>query len=397
MAHVLLVWELGGGLGHVMRYRALVQSLLADGHTVSFYASDPQRAAGGMAGMRVRFGQTPLLPRPAVPPIPQPDSYPEILLDCGYHDAAALTGCLQTWAGLLRQLQPEVVVADYAPAAVLACRALGQRVTVAGSGFFVPPRLAPLPPLRYWLAADRPRLARHEARLLGVMNQALATLGAAPAPSVADAVLGDASLLMTFAEFDHCFERPEADYLGAWPSQGFGCAPVWPATGARRVFAYLDRDVLLPQILNACAAVEASVCLYSPGLTAADLPAALAHRVWVAPGPVDLTRAAAACDGCITNGNINSMMPFLLAGKPQLVVPSTLEKYLVGRRLELLGAGLSAPQRAPGDLRAKLAAVLTQRSFRRAAEQFATRYASGDEHQAVRLVLHRLGLGRAAS
>ena len=392
MAHVLLAWELGGGLGHLVRYRELIASLLADGHEVSFYARYADRAREVYDSARVSLGQAPLVARPAVAPLASPNSYPEILLACGYHEPVALSDCVARWAALLRRQAPEVVVADYAPAAVLACRALGLRVVVSGSGFFVPPRLSPLPPLRYWLPADRPQLAQHEAQLLVAMNHALAALGADPAPSVADAVLGDASLLLTFPEFDHCYERPAAEYLGAWPSTGFGIAPQWPATGRYRVFAYLDRQILLPEILNACAAVDASVCLYAPGYTADDLPPALAGRVWVAPGPVDLLQAARDCHACLSNANINSMMPFLLAGKPQLVVPSSLETYLVGRRLELLGAGLSAPHRAPGDLHGKLDAVLRRREFHRAAGRFASRYAGGDAAGAVAIIKHTLGL-----
>ena len=392
MSRVLFAWELGGGLGHLVRYRNLIDSLLTDGHQISFYARHADRAFEVYDSARVSLAPAPLVARPAVAPLARPDSYPEILLACGYHAPVALTDCVARWAAILRHQAPDVVVADYAPAAVLACRALGQRVVVSGSGFFVPPRLSPLPPLRYWLPSDRPQLARHEAQLLAAMNQALAALGAPPAPSVADAVLGDASLLLTFEEFDHCYERPAAEYLGAWPSAGFGIAPQWPATGRYRVFAYLDRRVLLPEILAACAAVDASVCLYAPGYTAADLPPALAGRVWVAPGPVELRQAARDCDACLSNANINSMMTFLLAGKPQVVVPSTMEKYLVGRRLELLGAGLSAPQLAPGDLPAKLDAVLRRREFRRAAERFAERYAGTDEAAAIATIKQRLGL-----
>jgi len=69
-----------------------------------------------------------------------------------------------------------------------------------------------------------------------------------------------------------------------------------------------------------------------------------------------------------------------------------MEKYLVGRRLELLGAGLSAPQVAPGDLPAKLDAILRRREFRRAAERFAERYAGGDEIGAIATIKQRLGL-----
>jgi UDP:flavonoid glycosyltransferase YjiC (YdhE family) len=105
-----------------------------------------------------------------------------------------------------------------------------------------------------------------------------------------------------------------------------------------------------------------------------------------------LVQAAAECEMAITNGNPNSLAGFLLAGKPQLAVPYTMEKYLIARRLELLGAGLSAPMRRPGNLAAKLRAVLMQRNFRRAAESFAARYAGGSEAALVQRMRERLAL-----
>jgi hypothetical protein len=48
--------------------------------------------------------------------------------------------------------------------------------------------------------------------------------------------------------------------------------------------------------------------------------------------------------------------------------------------------------RRPGDLAAKLRAVLSQRNFRRAAESFASRYAGGSEAALVQRMRERLAL-----
>lgn len=391
MPKVVFTWELGGGLGHLVRYRALAERLCAAGHEVSFVVREPARAAAVYAHLPVSVTAAPYGGTPPEARIEAANSFPEVLLNSGFADCDAVAGRLRTWCDLLAAASPSVVVAEYSPSAVLAARVLGVRAIAAGNGFCLPPALNPMPPLRYWLPADRAALARSEARLLANLNAALATLGAPPLASVAAGVLTPETFLHSFAEFDHVYERPGADYLGASPSAGFGLEPRWPPGDGPRVFAYLEPRVMLAEVLGACGAAGARVCLYAPGIA----PAATAGfpHVVTMHGPVDLARAAAEADACFSNANINSMMAFLLAGKPQLVVPYTLEKYLVGRRLELLGAGLSAPLRAPDGLLAKLRAVLTQRAFRRSAAAFAERYRDVDEHAITDTMMRRLDLG----
>lgn len=391
MAHVVFAWELGGGLGHLVRYRRLIARLCEVGHRITFLARDPARATQVFAPWPVAVASAPWDETPLAARVTPPNSFAEVLLNSGFADPLQLATRLAAWCGLLRDCAPDVVVADYAPTAVLATRVLGLRAIASGNGFYLPPALTPLPPLRYWQAADRPALAASEARLLGHLNAGLAACGGRPAGSVAEALLGDDQFVQSFAEFDHVYERPGAEYLGAWPSAEFGMAPEWPAGRGPRVFGYLDPGVLLPELLDAVAALGARFCVFAPGVAPATVAAAPGVR-WM-PGPVDLGQAAAQADAYVSNANINSMMAFLLAGKPQLVLPHTLEKYLVGRRLEMLGAGLSAPRRAPGDLPAKLRAVLLGRDCRRAAERFAARYAGRDEDMAAARMQARLGLG----
>lgn len=391
VASVVFAWELGGGLGHLVRYRELARLLCAQGHAVRFLARDAERARAVFVGLPLSCHAAPHGSTPIEARVTPPNSFAEVLLNSGFADGDDVTRRLAAWCELLAPCAADVVVADYAPTAVLAARVLGVRAIASGNGFYLPPSLTPLPPLRYWQAADRPALAASESRLLRNLNAALVACGAPPAASVAEAVLGDDQFVQSFAEFDHVYERPGADYLGAWPSEDFGLPPVWPSGEGPRVFAYLDPEVLLPELLAAGRAVGARLCVYAPGVSP-SVEAGEPAVAWMR-GPVALKQAAAEADAYVSNANINSMMAFLLAGKPQLVVPSTLEKYLVGRRLEMLGAGLSAPRRAPGDLRTKLDAVLRRREFRRAAERFAARYAGLDAGHAARRMLGRLGLG----
>ena len=61
-----------------------------------------------------------------------------------------------------------------------------------------------------------------------------------------------------------------------------------------------------------------------------------------------IQRALEEADAVITSGNLSTTIAPLLQGKPVLALPSLLEQYINARRLELLGAGLSAPVQRPG-------------------------------------------------
>ena len=109
-------------------------------------------------------------------------------------------------------------------------------------------------------------------------------------------------------------------------------------------------------------------------MAAHELDALDLETVYIAREPVALVEAVREADGVISNGNLTTVATCLLGGKPQLALPNSAEKYMTARRLELLGAGLAAPLANPGDVPAKIRAIVGDRSFRRAAVRFADRY-----------------------
>jgi hypothetical protein len=73
--------------------------------------------------------------------------------------------------------------------------------------------------------------------------------------------------------------------------------------------------------------------------------------------------------------------------------PNTLEKYVVARRVEALGAGLAVTSQATRLTGAKLTALLDQRSYRRAAALFREKYANWSamtQSEAMRQALESL-------
>ncbi len=381
MARVCFTWELGQGYGHLVRYRALITGLLERGHDVTFIAKDPARARKVFAGMAVTIvpiepGSTPPTER-----LVRLNSYPEILHDFGFCRPEYLRRQLQPWLRVLRALQPDVLIVDHSPTAFVAARIGGLRVISSGNGFTVPPRVTPMPPLRYWSRREREHLIDHEQLVLDTCNTVLGEHGAPALPAVAELFAGAGEWILSFPELDHYAVREGANYLGSFSAEGFGAAPRWPTLDGPKLFAYLSVATLSPELVAALRACEGNLCIHAPALPPQELARLIPERTVVAAQPVDLAAVATIADAVITNGSLNSVAGFLAAGVPQLALPNNLERHMVGRRLELTGGGLMTRWRNPDRLADKLRAVLSDRAFRRNAQRFANRYSAASALQ----------------
>jgi hypothetical protein len=377
MAHFFLCWELGGGLGHAGRLKSIALPLRARGHRVSFVLRDlvlPRRLLGGLG---IDTMQAPFwLHRSAGLP-PDQASLAEILLACGYLDASALAGLCDGWRGLFKLGRPDLVIADYAPTAILAARSLGLPSAAVGLGFTVPPAGEPLPPLRVWEAPQAARMRATEARLLDSANSVLAAHGASPMKLGAELLLGDHALLCTWPELDHFGRSGGGPWLGPNLSPPSDTAPEWPREGGRRVFAYLRRGVPeSTEVLQALVRQGCRVLCYMPDV-AGGAPAPVASPlVRYAPGPVSLPQALAECEFVVGHAGEGLVAQALLAGRPLLMLPHAAESFLMARRVAQLGAGINAMgEPRPRNWDAMLKALLEEQSYRAAAADFARRHA----------------------
>src|SRR5688572_18041129 len=148
MARVLCAWEFGGDLGHVRRWMPIARELRAGGHEPLLVFRD-LASLGEAARESFDWFQAPLLRAPARQN-PSPLNASDILLNLGYDDAAGLAGALRAWLSLVELAKPDLVVADYAPTALLAARAARLPRLTIGTGFSVPRLGDPLPSLRDW-------------------------------------------------------------------------------------------------------------------------------------------------------------------------------------------------------------------------------------------------------
>lgn len=387
MSRFLLAWELGGGLGHSTPLSQIAAPLIEAGHEVHFVLRDLSTVhtvlGAGAHHPLVRFWQSPLW-HASLRGLPESATYAELLFRAGFLDAQRLIGLVLAWRAIFDAVQPDLLLADHAPTAMLAARGLPMRRALMGTGFFLPLTQQPIPPFREWepIPPDRVRMA--EARALQTCNAVLAAIGATPLDALHELVAADERFLLTWPEVDHFATRaaqPGTHYWGALPGPSQGADAAWPAGDGDRVFAYLKAEHAPTEAaLQQLQAGPWRSLAYVPGL-APTLQAKLSSpHLAFSPVPVSMAQVGKTAKAVLCNAGSGTVCAALQAGLPAVMLPMHAEQLLFARRVAAAGAGsYLLDAQVPGELRTHLQRVTSDATVQSAAAGFAARY--GDAAQ----------------
>jgi UDP:flavonoid glycosyltransferase YjiC (YdhE family) len=353
MARILCAWELGSELGHLSKLRQPIAIALSLGHQVFLAARELRRVKLIMGDLPITYLQTPMKHRELAPE-PLFMSFAQMLASQCFSSVDEVEMLLRAWDSLFDLVQPELVMFEHAPTALAAAHQRRFRKLLVGSGFMVPPLpLQARDPFAPFITTQRTpqvldELRAGDARLLALINQALARLDAAPLASVADLYAqADHYFLMTVPHLDHFGQREGMHYIGVEAPRPQP-APQWPPGSGPKVFGYLQPMPALEQLLRDLR--DAKVCAL---LCVRDLPARLretysSDQIRFIDHLVDLAQVAREASWVINHANHNSAAVFLLAGVPQLVIPLHQEQLMAVMRLANYGGAVLAFQDQQG-------------------------------------------------
>jgi UDP:flavonoid glycosyltransferase YjiC (YdhE family) len=386
MAKVDFAWELGAGTGHVATLQPIAIAMKARGHEVRFLQRDVAAGADLADAAAIPREGAPIWVGPVL--YRNPLNFGEILHNFGYQDAASLAPLVDAWRERLRST--DLVVANVAPAAHLAARTLGIPSLEISQGFHIPPPGMPAAPLRDWEPAPRARLEAADRRVLAAVNHVLARHGVAPLESIG-ALFSGRALLLTYPELDIYPERGPSEYYGITDTGEGSAVPPWPEGPGARVFAYLYHYYpRLEQLFSALRAAGFPALVFCRGLAPEMSKRHNGGPLAFSSVPTSVSRLLPAADLVISHASHQMTAQALLAGKPLLMLPTQLERFLIMRRVVRYGAGLGVAQDAPDtDFGAALAELAGNPAYAAKAREFARRYAGHDRAAALATMIAR--------
>lgn len=382
MSRILIAWELGANFGHLVRLLPIAEQLRRLGHELLFAVRDTEVAAALLGPGGFIFTQAPFWHGRACLSA-APINYAELLIAEGYCRRDGLTGMLRSWLSLIQVFQADIVIADHSPTALLAARIAKIPAVCIDNGFGLPPDVSPLPSIRAWEPVTEQRLRQAEDTVLQAINTVCRHFGAAGLERLVDLFNTEAVLLTTFAELDHYGSRDGTDYTGPIFLNAVGQAVQWQGAHQKKLFAYLRPNIPgIGNLLKALAELDAEIICVIPGLK--RLNRAIANRLRVYVNPVQMDTIVLSADLVVSYAGSGMVCCALLSGVPLLLVPQNVEQYMLGCRIDELGAGLTlGKNRSEEDFRASLQRLLNEDCFRRAANSFASRHTGFHPGQAV--------------
>lgn len=362
MAHYALCWELGSGLGHLAALSALGRQLRLRGHEVSCLLPPACAADVALAaGLQVRHWRAIAAPER---PFSLSLNYAGNLLRNGYWHTPTVAARVQHWRDLLLELRPDVVIADHAPAALLASRHMQLPRLALGHGFTLPPAASPMPSLQPWLPLDAARLQASEQSWLDAVNPALSASGGQPLQQVSDLFAGATRWLCIEPELDHYAARSDDCYQGSFADRVWQHGPAPDLPQQPFAFVYMSAsNRFLPAVLQTLQARGHTVVAYMPGadkLSGIDkaMPAGTWPGMHVLRQPIDLDALQPHCTLAISEGGTYTAASLLKRGIPLLICPRDLEKAVFAWRLQQRGLAQQCNWfSAPGQEAQQLAAA----------------------------------------
>lgn len=387
---IVICWELGGGLGHLVKGAMLASRLLERGCEVSFAVRDLTSAHSLLPEDNYCLVQAPYFDG-SLRDWGPPADYAELLLHAGWGDANGLRARVRGWRGLFDALRADLVIADHAPTAVLAAQTQNIPVALWGHGFGAPTPTWPV--FRTWEPTPAARLAQVRQHILTTLNSALTHFGSEPRSAPEPLLDTAANFLCTWPEIDHYPGRLGGHYLGPlWPS-GIGASPDWgnPPPGQAKVFAYLRPNLPgLDQVLRALGRIDAAVLVHLNEHQRLPAAQSAPKNIRFTDRLIDIEAVSREANLVICSGT-DTLHGMAVRGVPTLSLPMNAEQRMGAERLAANGAGrYLIPEASPAFEKEMLdtsQSLLTDPAFRIAGQRLQP--ANHDAHQALERVAER--------
>ena len=390
MGRVLCCWELGAGYGHLYRLLPIAEALTQAGYQVTLVTRSIERARSTFTQLEIEIFPAPSWLTPAKS-FPLSLNYPQNLLRNGYWHALSLQQRLIDWLSLFDTHQPDLILAEHAPTALLAARIREIPRCVTGTGFTLPPRVTPIPGIQPWFPLPEHQLTQIENNFLAIVNPLIKTLGGEELASVSGIFDQAEPFLCTLPELDHYPMRDKAEYLGPilfTPNQQ---DTTWPENDGMRIFLYMNSaNRFLRPVLSILKELPVSALAFISALPEDEIQIWETDNLRIVLQPVNLSQVVNECQLVISQGGTNTGTFMLLNGIPLFILPLELEQMLWAYRLSQQGLAASVNyfSKQP-DILSKLQSILESDALAQQAKNFSQRYANYAQEQTIQHIVEK--------
>lgn len=389
MANILLTWELGSGLGHLFPLKLVAQELVKNGHRVTAAIRETANATLLFADTPIRFLAAPAKHRVTLGRIDPPTTYAHLLHNIGFGDADELAGLHHSWRTIFDLVQPDLVLADHSPTALLSLRGSKIPVATIGTGFCSPPASDFLPKVRPWVKGEDQACRDHEEVLRLQVNQLLEQYSQPPLARMSD-LFNEVTteILTTFPELDHFGPRENGQFWGCFPSGASETAD-WPQGLGPKIYAYLSAIPDRERYLQTLAQLGFPTIAVAGPVSQPLKQQFRNSTINLVDAPINVEQATRQCDIVINYGGHGVTALALLAGKPLLQIPIAVEQFLLASCVAKLGAGIFIPGGNQQIFIDAISSIIHKPQYRLQAEAFAHAHSKHSPRQlAERISTH---------
>ena len=330
---ILLAWEGGAGRGHVVTLKVMTEAL-GPGHLYEAALCRLDHAAELAPLCTAVYPSAALYFNPRArwaKGSPHTASWADFLGDLCFGFPDRLQVQFDWWLEVLRTRRVDLMIADFAPVALLAARAMGVPSVCVGTGYSAPPPGLDRFPI---LLPHHATLVHDETDLLANVNAVLASAATPPLRRFSD--IYDASLSMprTIRQLD--------------PYQGLRRQSLLPPLNealprvhapGEEIFVYFSTaETAYAPLVDAICGLGLPVRAYMPGVDPAIAALITASGATVETKPVPVAQIASRSRIFLNAGQHGSLCMALGLGLPQLAFPQHLEHEFHARRAADLGA-----------------------------------------------------------
>lgn len=380
----MMSWELGSGMGHTGRLRPIVEHLQSRGASVHCLAIRDQDAAKHLP--------CPVEEAPWLKPPKREGTFwgghlADTLAALGWSDPAHLHKAVGRWRVVLEKKQPNLLVMDSSPTAMLASLGLPMKRIWLANHWSTPPREHPLPDLQARFTDQTRPTPDTEPVVVNAINTCLEAQGQPTIQYLYELFdRADKSPMLSIPEIDPHGPRPNTKYLGVWGSQP-GSAPPWSACShgpnTPGIFAYLKPFPQRAATLKLLSETGLPVQVFAPLPDDSEKAAAHSESTQLYTSPIDWLAKQATTAFVLCHGGAGMTGRALQLGLPVLALPTSLEQTAVTMQASQTGACIGADIQNISSIGSALEQMFSDEKVFEAAEALGKKYEHYDPEKAA--------------